>query len=123
VARLNVAQQVQNIDLWMKEEINSHQGVPGDDVALKLTDADALHQKTTMNLIGTGSYTSCRYVFIVHVGRTRCVTSSTDQIMKTHACITLGVEFIRACILYFYFMFEYKYSMITTNVLTYYFSI
>ena len=37
-------------------------------------------------------------VFIVHVGGTRCVTSSTDNIMKIHAGITLTVECIRTCI-------------------------
>ena len=39
--------------------------------------------------------------FIVHVGGTRCVTSSTDHYMKMHACITLSVEFIRTCIFLF----------------------
>ena len=37
-------------------------------------------------------------VFIIHVGGTRCVTSSTANIMKIHARITLTVEFIRTCI-------------------------
>ena len=37
-------------------------------------------------------------VFVIHVGGTRCVTSSTDNIMKIHARITLKVEFIRTCI-------------------------
>jgi hypothetical protein len=32
------------------------------------------------------------------VGGTRCVTSSTDNIMKIRARITLTVEFIRTCI-------------------------
>ena len=39
-------------------------------------------------------------VFIVHVGGTRCVTSSTDNNMKIRARITLTVEVIRT--LYFY---------------------
>ena len=46
-------------------------------------------------------FVSAKYVksiFIIHVGSTRCVTSSTDNIMKTHARITLTVEFIRTCI-------------------------
>jgi hypothetical protein len=38
---------------------------------------------------------------IVHVGGTRCVTSSTDHYMKIHARITLSVEFIRTCIFLF----------------------
>ena len=40
-------------------------------------------------------------VFIVHVGGTRCVTSSTDNIMKIHVRITVTVEFIRTCIFLF----------------------
>ena len=39
-----------------------------------------------------------REVFLVHVGGTRCVTSSTDHNLKIHACITLTVEFIRTSI-------------------------
>ena len=42
-------------------------------------------------------------VFIVHVGGTRCVPSSTDNIMNIHARITLTVEFIRTCICLFLF--------------------
>jgi hypothetical protein len=33
--------------------------------------------------------------FIIHVGCTRCVTFSTDNILKIRARITLTVEFIR----------------------------
>ena len=42
-------------------------------------------------------------IFIIHVGGTRCVTSSTDNIMKIRARITLTVEFIRGCIFIFLF--------------------
>jgi hypothetical protein len=42
-----------------------------------------------------------REIFIIHVGCTRCVTSSTDNIMKIRARITLTVEFIRTCIFLF----------------------
>ena len=42
-------------------------------------------------------------VFIIHVGGTRYVTSSTDNIMKIHAGITLTVEFIRGYIFIFLF--------------------
>jgi len=42
-------------------------------------------------------------VFMIHVGGTRCVTSSTDNIMKIHFRITLNVEFIRTCIFLFLF--------------------
>ena len=37
-------------------------------------------------------------VFIVHVGGTRCVPSSTDNNLNIQAGITLTVEFIRTCI-------------------------
>jgi len=40
-------------------------------------------------------------VFIVHVGGTRCVTSSTTNNMKIHVRITLTVECIRTCIFIF----------------------
>ena len=40
-------------------------------------------------------------VFILHVGGTRCVTSSTDNIMNIRARITLTVEVIRTCIFIF----------------------
>ena len=43
---------------------------------------------------------------IVHVGCTRCVTSSTDHIMKIHVRITLTVEFIRGYIFIFLFYVE-----------------
>ena len=42
-------------------------------------------------------------VFIIHVGGTRYVTSSTDNIMKIHFRITLNVEFIRGYIFIFLF--------------------
>ena len=40
---------------------------------------------------------------IVHVGGTRCVTWSIDRIIQIHACITWGVEFIRAIFFIFFF--------------------
>ena len=42
-------------------------------------------------------------VFMIHVGGTRCVPSSTDNSMKIHVRITLTVEFIRTCIVTFLF--------------------
>ena len=47
---------------------------------------------------------STRYVevFVVHVGGTRCVTWSIDRIVQRHACITWGVEFIRAIFFIFF---------------------
>ena len=45
-------------------------------------------------------------VFIVHVGGTRCVTSSTDHYMNIHARITLSVECIRTCLFLFLFDVE-----------------
>jgi hypothetical protein len=44
-----------------------------------------------------------REVFIVHVGGTRCVTSSTGKNRKIRARITWTVEFIRTCIFIFVF--------------------
>ena len=44
-----------------------------------------------------------REVFMIHVGGTRCVTSSTGNNMKIQARITLTVEFIRGCIFIFLF--------------------
>jgi len=44
-----------------------------------------------------------KLVFVIHVGGTRCITSSTDNIMKILARITLNVEFIRTCIFIFWF--------------------
>jgi hypothetical protein len=49
-----------------------------------------------------------REIFLIHVGGTRCVTSSTDHIMKIRARITLTVECIRTCIFYVYCMCKYK---------------
>jgi hypothetical protein len=42
-----------------------------------------------------------REVFVIHVGGTRYVTSSTGNIMKIRARITLTVEFIRTCLFLF----------------------
>ena len=45
---------------------------------------------------------SCvREVVMIHVGGTRCVTSSTGNNMKRPARITLTVEFIRTCLFVF----------------------
>ena len=48
-------------------------------------------------------YVYVKLVFVIHVGGTRSVTSSTDNIMKIHARITLTVEFIRRYIFIFLF--------------------
>jgi hypothetical protein len=42
-----------------------------------------------------------REVFVIHVGGTRCITSSTDHMMKILARITLTVEVIRCCLFIF----------------------
>ena len=44
-----------------------------------------------------------REIFIIHVGGTRCATSSTDNTMNIQARITLNVECIRSCIFIFSF--------------------
>ena len=65
----------------------------------------AIHLSSTMGSTGTShKKDATRYVksvFIVHVGGTRCVPSSTDNIMKRHARITWTVEVIRTCIFLF----------------------
>jgi len=48
--------------------------------------------------MGDARVNPVREVFIVHVGGTRCGTSSTDHYMKIHVRITLTVECIRTCI-------------------------
>jgi len=66
---------------------------------------------------GGGKFCVCHYggdvwyvksIFMIHVGGTRCVTSSTDHNMNIQARITLNVEFIRGYIFYFYLMCEYN---------------
>ena len=58
-----------------------------------------------------------REIFMIHVGGTRCVTSSTDQIMKIHARIPLTVECIRTCIFIFFIVCVNTItSTITTNL-------
>jgi hypothetical protein len=53
-------------------------------------------------LVAKAHQTSVSDVYsIVHVGGTRCGTSSTDHYMKIHARITLTVECIRTCIVLF----------------------
>jgi hypothetical protein len=51
-------------------------------------------------------WVAVREVFIIHVGGTRCVPSSTANNMKIHVRITLTVECIRTCIVLFLFDVE-----------------
>ena len=54
--------------------------------------------------LGTTAVIVPRYVksvFMIHVGGTRGVPSSTDNTMNIHVRITLTVEFIRTCIFLF----------------------
>ena len=50
----------------------------------------------------TYTVTYVKPVFMIHVGGTRCVTWSIDRIVQRHACITWGVEFIRAIFFIFF---------------------
>jgi len=59
-----------------------------------------------------------REVFIVHVGGTRCVISSTDHTMKMHACLTLNVECIRTCL--FIFLFDVEIQGRVGSILTFF---
>ena len=47
-----------------------------------------------------------RDVFLVHVGGTRCVPSSTDHTMHIHVRIPLKFECIRTCLLLFFLACE-----------------
>jgi hypothetical protein len=58
----------------------------------------------------------CTWSLCVHVGGTRCVTSSTDHYMKRHARITLTVEFIRTRI--FLFLFHVQIQWRVWSILT-----
>ncbi len=60
-----------------------------------LQQSDGAHS-TTPQTAAVASYVTS--FFVVHVGGTRCVPSSTDHNMKIHARITLIVEFIRTCL-------------------------
>ena len=57
------------------------------------------HLQKNANLYGMDWYV--KSVIVIHVGGTRCVTSSTDNNLKIHARITLTVAFIRGCIFLF----------------------
>ena len=87
------------------------------------TTAEEAQQRTATQV------TQVREVFVIRVGGTRCVTSSTDQIMNIHARIPLTVECIRTCILIFllyvsiqfqvrslltFFRFDFQVASLTT---------
>ena len=64
------------------------------------------HYRTIVSHMAEWVQWTRRYVksvFIIHVGGTRCVPFSTDNIMNIHVRITLNVEFIRGYILIFLF--------------------
>ena len=65
---------------------------------------------TACTSIPCNSFKNCTWN-LVHVGGTRCVTSSTANIMKIHARITLNVEFIRTCIFLFLFYVEIQWRV------------
>ena len=98
---------VATISLWqarLKETSLKFQSK--DSPATKQRRAQANRAKCHAAIRATASYeqeksVQVREIFVVHVGGTRCVTSSTDHIMKIHARITLTVEFIRGYILLF----------------------
>jgi hypothetical protein len=69
-------------------------------------DSTSLLSTSTVLFAGQTSTRSGRVrieVFMIHVGGTRCVTSSIDRIIQIHARITWGVEFIRAIFFIFFF--------------------
>ena len=66
-----------------------------DQTNIKVVVRDYLHDHFDVEYV--------KSIFIIHVGGTRCVTFSTDNIMKIRARITLTVECIRTCIVLFLF--------------------
>ena len=66
-----------------------------DQTNIKVVVRDYLHDHFDVEYV--------KSIFIIHVGGTRCVTFSTDNIMKIRARITLTVEFIRGYIFIFFF--------------------
>jgi hypothetical protein len=82
-----------------------HHQLRAGDVVKMIVDADegtltfVINGNTTVHAFGPVR----EICIIVHVGGTRCVTSSTDHCMKIHARRTLSVEFIRTRIFLFLF--------------------
>jgi len=82
-----------------------HHQLRAGDVVKMIVDAD----EGTLSFVINGNTTVHAFgpvreiCIIVHVGGTRCVTSSTDHCMKIHARRTLSVEFIRGYIFIFLF--------------------
>ena len=72
-------------------------------VELAVLDEQNYNDADIMVSVGKQLNWYVKLVFIIHVGGTRCVPSSTDNIMKRQARITLTVEFIRTCIFKFLF--------------------
>jgi hypothetical protein len=79
----------------------STRGIVEDLLVLHL-DASATRLEELLGKVDKGS-TLVREIGVIHVGGTRCVTSSTGNIMKIRARITLAVEFIRGYIFIFLF--------------------
>ena len=52
-------------------------------------------------VVGEEALEYVKFVFIAHVGGTRCVPSNTDNTPKIHARIMLGVAFTRTCLYVF----------------------
>ena len=72
-------------------------------VELAVLDEQNYNDADIMVSVGKQLNWYVKLVFIIHVGGTRCVTSSTDNSMKIRARITLNVEFIQTCIFLFLF--------------------
>ena len=67
----------------------------------RVSQEESLRNKLERDVANAKFVEDARYVksvFLVHVGGTRCVTSSTDHYMKIQARTTLSVEVIRTCI-------------------------
>jgi hypothetical protein len=91
------------LSFLLRDEAMMHGNEHGVFVDLSKT-SSALHRMSDTELQGLlGSAWYVKLVFVIHVGGTRYVTFSTDNIMNIQARITLKVEFIRTCIFLFSF--------------------
>jgi hypothetical protein len=91
------------LSFLLRDEAMMHGNEHGVFVDLSKT-SSALHRMSDTELQGLlGSAWYVTLVFVIHVGGTRCVTSSTGNSMNIQARITLKVEFIRTRIFLFLF--------------------
>ena len=92
---------------WRLAQMDPHTGGPVLSAMVRVHRSNAAPPSPSAASVGTmDTATYVKSVFIVHVGGSCCVTSSTDHYMKIHAWITLNVECIRICLFLFLFDVE-----------------